>query len=134
MNRKHVLNAICCREFHLPISLLTYASRIVTICFRRFEIARAFNRTLYYNFGIEQQPLALPAKFPSRTCLTPATLRFIPAKSVSDSHGTLYMAHMAMRFKFGKKASNGQQTLRTILESDTWIPFGQRREQHGSLE
>jgi hypothetical protein len=45
-----------------------------------FEIARAFSRTLYHNFGIGQQPLALPAKFPSRTCLTPATVAIYPSQ------------------------------------------------------
>jgi hypothetical protein len=37
------------------------------------EIAHAFSKTLQRDFGIGQQPLALPDKFPGQTCLCPAT-------------------------------------------------------------
>ena len=42
------------------------------------EIAHAFSNTLYHNFGIGRQPLALLARFPSRTCLAPATVAIYP--------------------------------------------------------
>jgi hypothetical protein len=45
-----------------------------------FEIARAFSKTLYHSFGIGQEPLALPAKYPSRTCLTPAAVAIYPSQ------------------------------------------------------
>jgi hypothetical protein len=45
-----------------------------------FEIAHVFSKTLHHNFGIGQQPLSLPAEFPSRTCLAPAAAAIYPSQ------------------------------------------------------
>jgi hypothetical protein len=47
-----------------------------------FEIAHAFSKTLYHNFGIGQQPLALPAEIPSRTCPAPVTVAIYPSQEL----------------------------------------------------
>lgn len=45
-----------------------------------FEIAHAFSKTLYHKFGLGQQPLAIPDKFPTRTCPAPATVAIYPGQ------------------------------------------------------